>query len=73
MPAILCIFHTHYGYYTIAGLFDWYKSPAFLHLHLATTNLRLATYKLGYNGFHIATFFKSAPIYIYQSTTVTIL
>jgi len=28
MPAILCFFHTHYGYYTIANLFDRYKNPA---------------------------------------------
>jgi len=41
----------HYGYYTLANLFDWYKNPAFslifsaasCYLKLATCNLLLAT------------------------------
>jgi len=30
MLAILCFFHTHHGYYTIANIFDWYIKPSIL-------------------------------------------
>jgi len=52
MPAILCFFHIHYSYYTIANLSDWYENPEFFtypHFHPHTCNLQLITYGITFS------------------------